>query len=167
MSNEDKTAGGGGDGTFLARWSQRKRAAARGQADADDDPPAMGDGAAPATGESSPGAPELPPLESLGDDSDYSLFMNAGVEEGVRTQALRRLFRTAKFNVRDGLCEYDDDYTQLTPLGEWAVAKLREQRQRWAQAGEQWLSDDMPTDRPAHGGPSGENATDGDDPSQA
>ncbi len=37
---------------------------------------------------------DLPPLESLGKDSNYSLFMREGVPEEMRTAALRKLWRS-------------------------------------------------------------------------
>ena len=37
---------------------------------------------------------DLPPLESLGKDSNYSLFMREGVPEKMRTAALRKLWRS-------------------------------------------------------------------------
>ncbi len=37
---------------------------------------------------------DLPPIESLGQESDYSLFMREGVPEETRTAALRKLWRS-------------------------------------------------------------------------
>src|SRR5581483_7896140 len=37
---------------------------------------------------------QLPPLESLGKDSDYSLFLRKGVPEELRRQALRRMWQS-------------------------------------------------------------------------
>jgi hypothetical protein len=58
----------------------------------------------------------LPPLESLTIDSDFSPFMQAGVDEGVRRSALRKLLRHPQFNVMDGLDTYIDDYSKPSPL---------------------------------------------------
>lgn len=58
----------------------------------------------------------LPPLESLTIDSDFSPFMQAGVDEGVRRSALRKLLRHPQFNVMDGLDTYIDDYSTPSPL---------------------------------------------------
>ena len=44
---------------------------------------------------------ELPPLESLNDESDYSMFMSSEVDEKIKKLALRKLFKAAIFNVRD------------------------------------------------------------------
>jgi hypothetical protein len=78
-----------GDGTFLSRWSERKLHARRGQALAEPgdapqaaadqpDPPAAGDSERLLTDD------DMPPLESLGADSDYSGFLSRGVSEALR-----------------------------------------------------------------------------------
>ncbi len=69
--------------------------------------------------------PELPPLESLDENSDYSAFMAADVAPDVRRHALRKLFQSAKFNVRDGLDDYDLDYSNPEPLGNIVTAEMR------------------------------------------
>ena len=128
---------------FLTRWSRRKDASRKGETlpeptdDADgealeaadtlqDAPPA----ADPATGdeEASPPAetePDLPPLESLGADSDYSAFMAEGVPQDLRQKALKKLFHSPKFNVRDGLDDYDWDFSNPEPLGNIVTAEMR------------------------------------------
>ncbi len=67
--------------------------------------------------------PELPPLESLGEDSDYSAFMGEGVPQDLRQKALK--FHSPKFNVRDGLDDYDWDFTNPEPLGDIVTAEMR------------------------------------------
>jgi len=68
--------------------------------------------AAAATGK----AVALPPLESLTIDSDFSPFMQAGVDEDLKRSALRKLLRDPQFNVMDGLDVYIDDYSKPSPL---------------------------------------------------
>lgn len=68
---------------------------------------------------------DMPPLDELDEHSDYSLFMSKGVSEELRRQALKKLFGLPEFNVRDGLNEYDDDYTKLKPLAADMVDKVR------------------------------------------
>lgn len=126
----------------LRRWSRRKLQAARRR---DDDAPRRSvDDAAPApktasanvvTAQSIPYvAPDaradvspppraaestnvpLPPIESLTIDSDFSPFMQSGVDEGVKREALRKLVRDPRFNVMDGLDVYIDDYSKPSPL---------------------------------------------------
>lgn len=59
---------------------------------------------------------ELPSLESLTAESDFSAFMNPKVPDFLQRAALKQLWKSNPFfNFRDGLNEYDDDYT-LEPL---------------------------------------------------
>ena len=58
----------------------------------------------------------LPPLESLTIDSDFSPFMQPGVDEELKRSALRKLLRDPHFNVMDGLDVYIDDYSKPSPL---------------------------------------------------
>ena len=120
---------------FLSRWSQRK-AMARDGVELPDEPelpeqPPVVDAAAvdhpPA--EVEPGeaeAPtEVPPLESPDENSDYSAFLNKDVPPDLRQQALRKLFQSPKFNVRDGLDDYDLDFSNPEPLGNIVTAEMR------------------------------------------
>jgi hypothetical protein len=54
----------------------------------------------------------LPPLESLGPDSDYAVFLKKGVPEALRIAALRKAWMSDPF-IRDfrGPAEYAIDYT--------------------------------------------------------
>ncbi|MFC7704704.1 DUF3306 domain-containing protein [Plastorhodobacter daqingensis] len=85
---------------FLSRWSQRKRA------ETAETPAVRPDGTdenGPVEGEAEPDGtsvqprrddadppPELPPLESLGADSDYTQFLRRGVPKALKLAALRR-----------------------------------------------------------------------------
>ena len=53
----------------------------------------------------------LPAIESLRDDSDYTVFMAPSVPRQIRQQALRKLWSRAVFNQTDGLANYAGDYT--------------------------------------------------------
>jgi hypothetical protein len=120
----------------LGRWSRRKLAAAkdskgkdvpatqdatRAAMPAQIDPVARtsAEAAAPAI---APGAriaeaqAQLPSIDSLTFDSDYSQFMKPGVDESLRQGALKKLLRDPHFNVMDGLDVYIDDYTKPSPL---------------------------------------------------
>ncbi len=79
---------------------------------------------------------ELPPIESLSEDSDYSPFMSSEVEEGIRKLALRKLFKSPFFNVVDGLNDYDDDFTSFEALGDIITSdmKFHEERKKAEQA---------------------------------
>lgn len=116
------------DESFLERWSRRKAEARQ-----SDDVPDQGVAAesadaeeiAPAPEEEPPGDEDMPPLEELGEDSDYSAFFSPRVSPGLRKKALAKLFHSPKFNIRDGLNDYDDDYTSFVPLGNTVTAEMR------------------------------------------
>jgi hypothetical protein len=129
---------------FLARWSRRKAQTMRGEEPpepatdeddaappvATDEAPPVADAAAADTDEASPegvpeALPELPPLDSLSADSDYSAFMSKGVPADLRQKALRKLFHSDKFNIRDGLDDYDLDFSKPEPLGDIITAEMR------------------------------------------
>ncbi|WP_299400168.1 DUF3306 domain-containing protein [Pelagibius sp.] len=115
---------GDGDGGFLSRWSERKREASerpRPDPSADSEKAAEASGAeAGAAGESRPAEPQesdfdpkdLPDIETLSRDSDFSVFMHEKVPEALRRRALRRLWRVDPvFAHLDGMNDYDEDYT--------------------------------------------------------
>ena len=109
---------------FLARWSRRKRQAAEGGTPEPPEvrPPAAtpAEGAQPAPS-ADPAAPaELPPVESLTAESDFTPFMAKEVDPELKRTALKTLFRDERFNVMDGLDVYIDDYTKPAPIpAEW------------------------------------------------
>ena len=72
---------------------------------------------------------DMPPIESLDEDSDYSGFLSPGVSEELRRRALRKLFFSAAFNVRDGLDDYDDDFTSFEALGDMVTADMKHQKE--------------------------------------
>ena len=58
--------------------------------------------------------PELPSVTELNKDSDFTPFLRAGVPVGVHREALRALWRSdPMFAFRDGLTDYDEDYTAI------------------------------------------------------
>jgi len=124
-----------GDEPFLERWSRRKAQAREGIDEEAAVPVADAAGRDPAADAPQP-VPELPDIDSLGEDSDYSAFMAPGVDGSVRRDALRKLFASPKFNVRDGLDDYSDDFTQWAPLGDIVTADMRYQVERAAKLAE-------------------------------
>jgi len=64
-------------------------------------------------------------LETLGADSDYSPFMSEGVSSELRKAALKKLFFSGKFAARDGLDDYDDDFTYFEPLGDTVTSDMK------------------------------------------
>lgn len=121
------------DEAFLSRWSRRKLES--GETDAGHEIPVR----APTTQEDQTADQEMervltdedmPPLEELGEESDYSAFLSPGVSEKLRATALRRLFRSAKFNICDGLDDYAEDYSKFAPLGDVVTADMRHRVER-------------------------------------
>ena len=106
----------------LARWSQRKLEAA--QAAPAAAPPASTPASTPAPAAAAPTPVELPPVESLTFDSDFTAFLRPEVDDQVKRAALKQLFRDPRFNVMDGLDTYIDDYTQADPIAPDVLADL-------------------------------------------
>lgn len=127
----------------LSRWSRRKTATRRGGAapviqdvpsgvpaageavsPAEDTAPLSVDGAAPVpaapdneiasspSGDAAP--PDLPDVESLHADSDFTAFMKEGVPAHLKNLALRKLWVSdpALANL-DGLIDYGEDFTDI------------------------------------------------------
>jgi hypothetical protein len=143
MSDDIKDAGGNGAPPrfSLSRWSERKRANARGAAVVETaEVPAVGvvppmpvgaatsaagaDNAASAVSPVAENRP-LPALETLTFDSDFTVFMAGNVDESVRRAALRTLLHDPRFNVMDGLDTYIDDYSIPDPISPEILAQLR------------------------------------------
>ena len=70
---------------------------------------------------------DMEPVEELTEDSDYSKFMSPGVSDELRNLALSKMFHAPIFNIRDGLDEYDGDYTSFEKLGDIVTADMRHQ----------------------------------------
>jgi hypothetical protein len=114
---------------FLSRWSRVKsetREAAQAPA-----VPAAPPAAQPKT-DNAP--PELPPIEKLTIDSDFSGFFHPKVDEDLRRRALRKLFSDPHFNVMDGLDVYIDDYSKSEPIPAAMLASLKQAQRilEWA-----------------------------------
>jgi hypothetical protein len=112
-------------GDFLARWSRLKRKASAEAREEAPPPPATAEpmpAEPPAPGEAAAAPPavkdELPPIDTLGKDSDYTPFMQADVPDGLRNQALRKLWQSDPvFANLDGLLEYGEDFAAAFSLG--------------------------------------------------
>ena len=113
----------------LSRWSRRKIEARQAEAQ-----PTAADETAPAADPPEVAAEEekpvltdadMPDIDTLTEDSDFSPFMSAGVSDELRNLALRKLFRAPVFNIRDGLDEYDDDFTQFEKLGSIITSDMK------------------------------------------
>lgn len=122
------------DPGFLKRWSARKlapddapdtTAPDAGASDAADDvlhdgvPAAPEDGQEGAQANAETPPPDLPDVETLDGESDYSVFLGENVPEDLTRLALRKLWRSdpALANL-DGLNDYDTDFTMAGKAAE-------------------------------------------------
>lgn len=139
--------------SFLGRWSRRKLAAAGKAALADepadvrastaqqgatDRPGAAAVMTTPGSGEGTaavvPSAEtQLPAVEGLTLDSDFSAFLKEEVSEVLRRKALHKLFSDPHFNRMDGLDIYIDDYSRPDPIPPDILARLKHARE-WLQS---------------------------------
>lgn len=145
--------------TFLARWSRRKHEAEHGAPVAESEPAAApvetdtepagtdtgtADEATTATvpdiesadtesADAEPIEADLPHPDTLDRNSDFSAYLTKRVSSAFRRAAMRRLFSSPAFNVRDGLDDYDDDYTQFQSLGNTVTAHMRHHTERLRQ----------------------------------
>jgi len=130
-----------GDESFLARWSRRKQEV--------ETPASPVKGAELKTEPQPEQKPEegfdlskLPSIESLGKDSDYSMFMHKAVPEDLRLKALRRMWSTdPALAVPELLDIHAWDYTGndgikplVSPALEAIAAAAREAAERARQA---------------------------------
>ena len=83
-----------------------------------------------AEGEESDPAPELPDIETLEKDSDYTPFLAEGVPEAIKKLALRKLWASDPVLANiDGLNDYDEDFTIIEAIKTFVsegVEKLKE-----------------------------------------
>lgn len=128
------------DENFISRWSRRKQDRGKDPAvtsekiptaDAIVEKPHLTDA-------------DMPAIESLTEDSDYSGFLSPKVSEALRKQALRKLFHSPGFNVRDGLDDYDGVYTEFEKLGDIVTADMRHQLEMESQRRARQLAEDEP-----------------------
>lgn len=105
---------------------------------------------------------DMQDLDTIDETTDMSGFFSPGVSEALRNQALRRLFRLPRFNVTDGLDDYDQDYRNFETLGDIVTSDMRhrtemeQQRQQAANAQDGDLQPD--TDAVEQAGAEGEEA---------
>lgn len=106
----------------LSRWSQRKLAARRGETMPDEAPPVAGETSParavtvpPETAADEP-VPELPSIDELTSESDYTVFLKKGVPAALTKAALRKLWTSDPVLANlDGLNDYDDVYNAVQP----------------------------------------------------
>ena len=83
---------------------------------------------------------DMPALETLTAKSDLSDFFNKGVSASLRRAALRHVFSLPIYNVRDGLNDYDDDYTKFEPLGDTVTSDMKWHKARKEREAEERLA---------------------------
>lgn len=121
---------------FLQRWSRRKTEAAR--SDSEQSTPVADEASAASSPEPTTlEAPvltdaDMPAIDSLDENSDYSGFFSPGVSEDLRQRALRKLFRSPTFNE---LCPLEGEYHDCRgyeELGSVVTHDMRAQLEREA-----------------------------------
>ena len=156
MSGRDPpdTPAAADDEPFLGRWSRLKAQAREHEAQPAAPAGTQAIESAAAVPADAPPAAETPPVElpdidQLGEDSDYSAFLTPGVDAELRKRALRKLFHSPKFNVFDGLDTYRDDFTSFPALGNIVTADLRHQLERAARELAARAEKELTRDKPA------------------
>ena len=99
-------------GSFLRRWARLKAEQSK-PAPAREPEPVAGvpEAAAQAPEENPPAVDDLPAIDELTAESDFTAFLRAGVPEELKRQALRKLWRSDPvFANLDGLVEYGEDF---------------------------------------------------------
>ena len=118
----------------LQRWSRRKLDAVR--TEQQEVPASVPTASAAPTETAVPSAPdagaiptvpaELPPVETMTPDSDFTAFFQpqGKVDEALKRAALKQLLRDPRFNVMDGLDIYVGDYTKSDPIPDDVLKRL-------------------------------------------
>jgi Protein of unknown function (DUF3306) len=106
---------------MLSRWSRLKTAANKSRDAAPSTTPVVADESAiglptEASQLEAPTKVELPNISELTPESDFTPFMQSGVEAVDRNAALKKLFTDPHYNKMDGLDIYIDDYGKPDPI---------------------------------------------------
>ncbi len=99
---------------FLGRWSRLKREQ---REQPSPEKPALQEK-----------APQLPPVEQLTHESEFSGFMHPKVGDALRRVALRKLFSDPHFNTPDPFEPFSGDWTVGEPITDEVMAKLNQAR---------------------------------------
>ena len=103
---------------FLGRWSRLKKEQDRLDAEQ----------SVPQKAEAADQPPELPPLDKLTPESEFSGFMHPKVADALRRQALKKLFSDPHFNIPDPYEAYSGDWTVGEPIPDEMMATLNQAR---------------------------------------
>ena len=165
-ADPDQSATESADGDpFLSRWARRKRVARSGvdpDVDVGDSSregaelanAAPADATLPEVGEDGQPAEladeDMPPVDSIDEDTDMSGFFSPKVSQAVKKAALRKFFHSPLFNIVDGLDDYDEDFRNFEALGDIITSDMRGQMERQAErAREAAAKDDGNAEPPA------------------
>ena len=99
---------------FLSRWSKRKLQAEEGTEQHSDDAAPVEETLA-----------EDSVAEAPASEQEKPIWQRDDVDADTKKAALRQLFRKPEFNIRDGLNEYDDDFTQFAGLGSIVTHEMK------------------------------------------
>ncbi|MEH6469777.1 MAG: DUF3306 domain-containing protein [Halopseudomonas sp.] len=134
---------------FLNRWSRLKSQPQSAESqpvalnEVDDTSVELLDGAAEAVVEAEPLTDaDMPDIDTLDEKSDFSGFFSEKVSEQLRRKALNKLFHLPEFNIRDGLNEYDEDYSTFVPLGDTVTYHMKQFIERQKQQFDEALQDE-------------------------
>jgi hypothetical protein len=101
--------------TFLGRWSRLK------QEDRKEEQ-------LPEKKADTEAAPQLPPMDELTTDSDFTGFMHPKVGAAVRRVALKKLFTDPHFNTPDPFEPFSGDWTVEAPIPDEMMKTLHQAR---------------------------------------
>jgi hypothetical protein len=111
--------------SFFSRWSKHKTEAAPAADDATIEAiPIALDEQSPAAAPEPLPPPTIEEVAELTPQSDYTRFINKGVDEHIQRAALKKLFADPHFNIMDGLDIYIDDYNKFDPIPPEMLALL-------------------------------------------
>ncbi|MGC3874391.1 DUF3306 domain-containing protein [Halomonas sp. GXIMD04776] len=92
---------------------------------------------------------QLPDPDTLAPGSDLSAFLQAGVSPSLKRRALRRMFAAESYNQRDGLDDYDHDFTKMRKLSGENAAQLRRWMHKLTEDADETASSETATDENA------------------
>jgi len=117
---------------FLGRWSRLKRE--------------QEEKSVPQKNEAQDQPPELPPLDQLTPDSEFSGFMHPKVADALRRAALKKLFADPHFNIPDPYEAYSGDWTVGEAIPDEMMATLNQARTLLFSEKEEQKTEDKPAE---------------------
>jgi hypothetical protein len=100
-----------GKEAFLSRWSRLKKDEAKPAEKVDESP-----------------APQLPALDQLTPESDFTGFMHPKVKDALRRVALKKLFNDPHFNTPDPFEPFSGDWTVGEAISPELLATLNQSK---------------------------------------